>query len=766
MRLPLVALFLTLLSCKAEVSTGALADALTDAAASQDPGPCVPQCPKDRCQDDGCGGTCPACGDLPAPYGTRCVISGSPDAPAAMKVVNAFPALTFAHPVQLTSARDGTDRVWVVEKTGKIKVFPNKPDVTATEVVTYFDKTGQIDLSHSETGLLSITFHPAYATNRRAFLNYNVRRNGTLMTVISRVEALAQDPNRADPNSEVELLTFKQPYANHNGGGCAFGPDGMLYIGTGDGGSAGDPDNNGQSLTTYLGKMLRIDVNHATYAIPKDNPLVGAGNGALPEIWAWGLRNPWRFSFDRVAGDLWAGDVGQGLWEEVDIVKKGKNYGWRPMEGNHCYKPPTGCDPSKYEPPVLEYDHGVGKSITGGHVYRGKRLPSLYGSYVYGDYVSGVIFAARWNEKDELVPTKLVDSGLSIASFGEDDAGELYIADYPYFSPDEGRILRFEVAAPTPSPGPAFPLTLSETGCFLDLTTLTPAAGLIPYEVNSPLWHDGAGSVRYLALPNGSKITTRSPDAWTLPVGTRLIKTFTYPKNGGGVLKVETRFLLHEPDGWRGYAYRWNAAQTDAELLSGAAEGDVDLGGGKHLTWHFPSRSQCLVCHNEAAGRVLGWRTGQLERQVTLGKATTGNQVDLLAKLGVLTSVPTVRVAYPDPADTTAPLAARARSALFANCGSCHLANGPTTTPLDLRFETPLTATAACQVQPQKGDLGVPGATILEPGHPERSTLWLRMKVADTTSDLRMPNLGSALVDQATVDVVSSWLTALKGCAE
>ncbi|WP_293178862.1 PQQ-dependent sugar dehydrogenase [Oceanithermus sp.] len=274
-----------------------------------------------------------------------------------------------------------------------------------------------------ERGLLGLAFHPNYAKNHRFFVNYTDRRGRTVIE-----EYRNQQPYRV-------LLTIKQPYANHNGGHLAFGPDGYLYIGTGDGGSAGDPQRNAQNPASLLGKMLRIDVDRGNpYAIPEDNPFVDNPK-YRPEIWALGLRNPWRYSFDRATGDLFIADVGQNRWEEVDFVPApmntsgGWNFGWNVMEGNHCFKPPKNCRRAGLVPPILEYGHDQGCSITGGYVYRGQAIPGLVGAYLFGDYCSGTIWTARW-ENGAWTSQVLLRTKLKISSFGEDAAGELYVVDY------------------------------------------------------------------------------------------------------------------------------------------------------------------------------------------------------------------------------------------------------------------------------------------------------------------------------------------------
>jgi glucose/arabinose dehydrogenase len=323
-------------------------------------------------------------------------------------------------PLQVTHAGDGSGRLFVIEQPGVIRVIQD--GVLLRE--PFLDITPRVR-SGGEQGLLGLAFHPAYRSTGRYFVNYTrVPDGGTIVAEY----VVSPNPNVSLQRERV-LLFVPQPYANHNGGMLAFGRDGFLYIGLGDGGAGGDPQNRAQNLRDLLGKMLRIDVNRTDrglpYAIPPDNPF--AGGDGRPEIFAYGLRNPWRFSFDRRTGELWAADVGQSAWEEIDVVRRGGNYGWRIMEGNHCFNPPRGCPTDGLIPPVAEYATGKeGRcSIIGGHVYRGTRIPSLAGTYVYGDYCSGEIFGLAGGRAH-----LLLSSRLRITSFGEDEAGELYVTGH------------------------------------------------------------------------------------------------------------------------------------------------------------------------------------------------------------------------------------------------------------------------------------------------------------------------------------------------
>jgi glucose/arabinose dehydrogenase len=346
--------------------------------------------------------------------------------PAGYKAVVAFSKLSFSSPVDFTHANDGTNRLFVVEQKGIIQFFEN--DAATDKKSVFLDIASRV-ASGGEMGLLGLAFHPNFKQNGYFFVNYT-RNSPSRQTVIARFKANAQT---ADPSSETILFTFDQPYSNHNGGQIAFGPDGFLYIATGDGGSGGDPQNYAQNRKSLLGKMLRVDVDatdRGNYGIPKDNPYVKSSEGFSEEIYAYGLRNPWRFSFDSVTKNLWVGDVGQNKVEEIDVVTKGGNYGWRIKEANNCYNASGDCNKTDLIAPVWSYEQGNdGYSVTGGRVYRGKTLTDIVGKYICGDYVSGKIWALTYDGKT-VTKSDLITNVSTVSAFGEDANGELYICDY------------------------------------------------------------------------------------------------------------------------------------------------------------------------------------------------------------------------------------------------------------------------------------------------------------------------------------------------
>ena len=352
------------------------------------------------------------------------------DAPRIM-TVNAFPNLTFDAPVEFTYASDGSNRVYVVEQAGRIKSFENA--VSAKSAALVLDIRKRVSYG-GEMGLLGLAFHPDFKKNGYFYVNYT--KDSPRETVVSRFKITN---GVADPNAETVLFTFAQPYSNHNGGKLAFGPDGYLYVATGDGGSGGDPKNNGQNKSAWLGKILRVDVNGTEkghYGIPADNPFKGKA-GLREEIFAYGLRNPWRFSFDAKTGQLWTGDVGQNEIEEIDIVTKGGNYGWRIKEADAVYDASQKPETSLIDP-IHEYQHGAdGNSVTGGYVYRGTANPALEGKYIYGDFGSGRIWALIQANGKKAANQLLIERAGSISSFGEDQQHELYVCDYA-----DGKILK------------------------------------------------------------------------------------------------------------------------------------------------------------------------------------------------------------------------------------------------------------------------------------------------------------------------------------
>ncbi len=664
--------------------------------------------------------------------------------PVPTQLEVAFPALVFDRPVFLTAPPDGTNRIFVVEQPGVIRVFPNDQAVTATTL--FLDLRAQVQFG-GEEGLLGFACHPQFASNGWLYVYYT--RGNPRRSVISRF-TVSGNPNVANANSEVVLLTIDQPFANHTAGLLAFGPDGKLYIASGDGGDANDPFDNGQSLTTLLGKVLRLEPDGS---VPADNPFVGMGGGVRGEIWAYGLRNPWRLSFDRATGQLWLGDVGQNDEEEIDIIERGGNYGWRVYEGNRSNINPAGLPASSFAAPVISYDRAQGACVTGGYVYRGTAVPALVGAYVYADYVSGNVWALVHDGVQAVQNVEIANTP-SPASFGEDNAGELYVCCF------DGRIRRFVPASSQVVT--QMPVLLSATGVFVDTASLQPTPGIIEYDINAAFWSDGALKRRWIALPGPSHMHFSADGAWLFPIGTALVKHFELAVAPGVVRRIETRVLLHQHSGWRGFTYRWNDAGTDADLVDDAGA-DLELTiqegmGTRQQTWHLPGRAECLSCHTAAAGRVLGIRTPQLNRSFAypLGisnQLLTWNHIELFTTdIGPAGAY----AAYVDPGDPAASLDDRARTWLDVNCAQCHRPNGPTPVDLDLRFSIPSAEMHAFGVAAITAVPGGSGLRIAVGNH-LGSDLWQRANRRDLFG---MPPLASSLVDEQALDLLAAWIDA------
>lgn len=677
--------------------------------------------------------------------GADCSFPGEPQGAGAYRL-DAW-ASGLERPVQMVPV-PGRSLFWVVEQSGRLRAIAES-GASQGYVLDIRDRVTVLGGANDERGLLGIALHPRFETNRRLFLNYTTRP--PLRTRISELSMSAD--GSVDPASERVILEITQPFGNHNGGALAFGPDGYLYVGTGDGGSGGDPHGYAQNTASLLGKMLRIDVNgQRPYAIPEDNPL-WPGQGARREIFAIGLRNPWRFSFDTVTGKLWAGDVGQGKWEEIDVIEKGKNYGWNPVEGTSCYVDPD-CDIAAYDPPVHVYGRDEGYSVTGGLVYRGSKFPELVGTYLFGDFGSGAI----WGIPVDGGAARRMASGSQVSAFASDlDGNQVFVLSL------SGSIARLERDQ---SRSAGFPLRLSETGCFSSLSPLVPSPALVPYDVNSPLWSDGADKDRYLYLPPGRKIRFRATSAWEFPAGAVLVKHFSAETWESGAPRrrhLETRFLVKREAGFAYYTYRWNDAETEAMWIGGAQKRRLELhesGEGVPYEYHYPSPVECRACHTTAAGEALGVSTAQMNH----AEAGGGNQLDRLSSRGAFAagSYPGTE-SLPFLVDYRAishPPGLRARSFLHSQCAHCHRPDNPSAqSPMDLRHDTSLSAMRICDVVPGHGDLGIGDARLLAPGDPDRSVLWARAARLDPR--YRMPPLSTSRLDQAGLGALRDWIAGV-----
>lgn len=674
------------------------------------------------------------------PNNTSCLASNFAET-TAIQLQRVLPNLTFSAPILYLPHPTQNNIVYVVQQRGIIYRV-DRSTGTRQQLVNLNDFY-TLDNTCGECGLLGMAFDPDFANNGYVYLSFTEGlRNNNLTSIVARLVSYDNGTSLARSGTTLDrtnLISVRQPFDNHNGGHIAFGPDGYLYVGLGDGGSANDPQNNAQNNNNLLGSMLRITTAGAP--APGNNV-----PGALPEIYAYGLRNPWRWSFDRDTGELWLGDVGQNALEEINIIQHGGNYGWRCYEGDR--RTNNSCSTSgPYIAPITTYGRTEGVSVTGGYVYRGTALPALYGAYIFGDFGSGRIWALFPGDNGNYERELLLASGRSIASFAEGRDGELYVVDH------SGGIYQI-VADNSIGSGP--PQQLTDTGCVNPADPTQPAAGLIPYTINEPFWSDGAEKTRYLGLPNNQRISVAADGNFVFPINTVLMKNFSLLDR-----LIETRLFMRGENGtWRGYSYRWNANQTQATLLPDAL--DEDFGS---ITWHYPSRAECNVCHTAAAGFTLGPEGAQLNGNfIYPGTGITANQLHTWESIGLFTAPLTTaqrNLFMPPSDDTQYSLAQRARSYLHSNCSNCHRPQGPTQVSLDLRYTTSLAQTGACNIVPTSTDLGISNARIIAPGASERSVLLQRMIATD---DNRMPPISSHVVDEEGTELLAEWINTLGGC--
>jgi len=690
------------------------------------------------------------------PNNLSCVAPARGAGGASMDAVDAFPNLPgISGAVKLLVEPVGNPRWFVLRKGGQLVVFD--PD-NATSTSNYLDLSGVVRTA-SEGGLLGMAFHPDYPAVPEIFLSYTINGPTTEMrSVISRVilDDITSPGAIGAGSVEQVIIEVDQFASNHNGGDIAFGADLLLYIGLGDGGGGGDPQETGQDTTRLLGSFLRLDVigTGAGYNIPAENPFEaeskcgpGANANNCPEIFARGLRNPWRWSFDPPTGVLWAGDVGQGSWEEIDQIVLNGNYGWDCREGAHAFEA-NGCS-GPFVEPVSEYSHSNGdRSITGGFVYRGIAIPALVGRYVFADFESGRIWALAADGMGGYTNEQLVATSTNPSSFGVDQDGELYFTDFA------GRIMQIIQSGGAVDPVPDL---LSASGCVDPANITAPYGGLVPYDINAPFWSDGAAKDRHIGLPNSTTIAINAEDDWDFPIGTILVKNFRL--NGR---LIETRHLMRHPDGvWAGYTYEWDAAETEATRVRG---GKTELIDG--LDWVFPAEVECLQCHTVAAGVALGPETRQLNRDFTYpSTGRTHNQLETLDAIAMFSSPlqgdPATLPVMPNPFDASADLADRARAYLHTNCAQCHQPGGPTPVDVDLRYTTLLSNMNACDVMPDAGGLGLMMPRIIAPGDASRSVLVERVNRRDVNG---MPPIGSTIPDSVGVILLSDWINSLANC--
>lgn len=702
-------------------------------------------------------------GPEPGPSGrtpwTTSRVQGSPEPPPPYTTERVFPSLTFQECLDLAMP-PGDDRFYIAELAGKIYSFVPGPDPRPELVIDLREAIPDAQY------IYALTFHPDFQTNRYCYVCYVKAPELEDGTHVARFRVNETEPPTIDPSSETTIITWLS--GGHNGCCLKFGPDGYLYISTGDAGPANPPDplRAGQDVSNLLSSILRIDVDHAedgrNYRIPPDNPFV-ATEGARGEIWAYGLRNPWRMSFDPDTGDLWVGDVGWERWEMLNRIERGGNYGWAVTEGLEPTHPEWPRGPTPILPPTIVHPHSESSSITDGLTYRGTRLEELRGSHIYGDYDTGKIWAFRYENGEVVGHRELADTTHRIVAFGEDHEGELYIMDHP-----EGTLYRL-VPNPVAGSTDTFPRTLSASGLFADVAEHVPAPGVIPYAINATAWEDHAVSERLVAIPGASSITAEG-EAWTFPRDSVLVKTLSMDMTAGDPAsrrRIETQILHFDGLDWKPYTYAWNDEQTDAELVSSAGgERRLDVvdpaapGGTRQQLWRFSGRGECQRCHNMWSGPPLAFHTLQLNRPLDHGGRARG-QLELLTELRVIDrtieSAALPRLARLD--DPEAPLDARARSYLHVNCSHCHRLHAGSAVLSKMTFDLDLARTDMVDVRPTQGTFGIHDARVIAPGDPYRSVLYYRMA---KLGNGHMPHIGSTEIDRQGLELIYQWIHGLE----
>ena len=674
-------------------------------------------------------------------------IQGTPYSQPPYQIRPLFPSLRFQRPTSIEEI-PGANRFIVTEIGGKIHSVAKAPDTRKADLV--------IDLASINGGrgtAFDTEFHPQFLENRFVFVCY-VHPEGGGHTRVSRFVLTDTSPPKIDPETERVIITW--PTGGHNGGCLEFGEKGYLYISTGDGSGPNPPDGRttGQDVSDLLGAILRIDVNRnqegRAYRIPSDNPFIGLEN-ARPEIWAFGLRNPWKIGIDLERGDVYAADNGWETWELIHRITRGSNGGWPVMEGPDLLRSEVTLGPTPIIPPFKAHPHTEANSVIGGPVYRGDRYPELKGWFIYGDYITGTIWAVTPKEDGSASFQTLTDTDLRPSSFTEGNQGEIYLIDYDS-TQQIYELIPAKTKAPLKFP---FPTLLSDTGLYRSTTTLEPMPGVVPYQVRAPRWMDGAQAQRWIAIPGASMVQLGSADSLPqFPEGTVLAKHLELPQTGNrNSLRLETQLLHFEDKSWRPYTYVWNASGTEATLAEATGmDRALDLPASESAlqpqTWHLSAQNECRLCHNADAGYVLGFTASQMQ-----------DQLNTLNVQRVLSNLPTVQQdeTLVNPHDPAQSLDDRARSYLHANCAMCHRPGGSAIASFFLRRDIPFD-----ELLTNKGTgigtFGMHNAKVIASGDPYRSVLMYRMSKLGYS---RMPYIGTSAVDSAGVGLISEWIQSM-----
>ncbi len=684
-------------------------------------------------------------------------VTGSPDPPKEYHVQRVYPKLQFDQPVELMSLAE-TGKMMLLEVGGKLYTFDDDPECAKADLA--------IDLSPLIDGFqraFGFAVHPRFSENRQVFVAYAggpvARPDGTRL---SRFVVSSESPYRIAAESEEVLLTW--PSGGHNGCAIRFDSAGLLYFSAGDGARPYPPDEYdvGQDLSDLRSTICRIDVDkrdgERPYSIPQDNPFIdtrlASGKPARAEIWAYGLRNPWRFTIAPETDRIFCADVGWELWELVFDVRRGGNYGWSIFEGPQPIRSDITRGPTPISKPLVAYPHTVGQSITGGVVYRGDEHPQLRGTYLYGDFVSGLLWGLRPSENQVTWNPVLAETGLKIITFAESRDHEVLVLDHG------GGIYKL---AKNPAVGKSnhFPRQLSETGLFASTRSLEPASGVIAYTLAATAWQDGATSEFAIAVPGNETIqVNRNQRSWKYPSGTVFAKTLSLDVNSQK-RRLETQILHFDGVNWQPYSYVWNDDQSDAELVAASGlKKELRSADSPHsASWSIHHRTQCRSCHSRQSGGAIGFTLANLDRPSPFD--ANQNQIDSLVAAGILSrrapkdwNVATMA----DPGDRRASLEHRVRSYLAVNCAHCHCRGGGGTVPLDLTFSKPSDQINAIDFVATQGTFGIDDAMVIRPGDPYRSVLFYRMATSGTG---HMPKLWSRDNDKVGLNLVHDWIRSL-----
>jgi glucose/arabinose dehydrogenase/mono/diheme cytochrome c family protein len=628
----------------------------------------------------------------------------------------------------------GTQPGFAASQDGRVRAF----DAVDGDSRVVLDLSAGLYRDISESGLVSIAIDPDFQANPHLYTVRSIPPSGA-GRYIARVARFTWDGARFDPASERVILDVPQFDITHSINHVAFGADAMLYVSLGDQRATAV---NAQDPSRLPGKLLRLDVRGGVpYVVPSDNPFIATG---APEVYAIGFRNPWRFTVDPIDGEIFVGDVGQDRREEISRLVLGGNYGWPDREGSLCFfREP--CEDPRYLDPLMEATHIEVRSVVAGYRYRRSDLPSLRDRVLYADFVSGSV----WSFDPDAGDSRLeVEGTFMITSFTQSEDGHHHVVRYDPTG-DAGGLYRLVAAPETPSD---FPRLLSETGCVDPEDPRVFREGMVRFAPIAPLWSDDANKARAFAIPDGTAIGVGSDGDLDLPVGSVVVKHFGY-----GERLHETRVLMRGAAGWAGYAYRWNEAGTDAELLEGRLSEDLTSG----VRWQYPGRSDCFTCHTSAAGGTLGLEVAQLDDTTLEGLLTDGYVDRRITDLAMLRA--TSRPALVDPA-LEGDVEDRARSYLHANCSGCHRPGGPGRGMIDLRYETPFRATGLCNTEPLErlwDEVVWAEQRLLVPGRPEYSTVYMRPNVRGI---FRMPPLGTDVVDDDSVALIGAWIAGIPSC--